>query len=77
MGIKLSTAKYILRSFRKNGKVLKKVEEFNGDLNEIYEKLISLKVKIKEINKIKFLNKKNNVGKKGKKGLNPSIDLKG
>lgn len=49
----------------------------NGNLKESNEKLISLKVKMKQIKKIKSLNKKNNIAKKEKKDLNPSTKFEG
>lgn len=57
LNIKLSTAKYILRSFRKHGKILKKLETKDCDLERFEEKVNFLKAKMEEMNKTK-INKK-------------------
>lgn len=57
LGIKISTAKYILRCFRKNNKVLLKNEGPQLEKQKFNEEIRELKQKIEEANKIRLKRK--------------------
>jgi hypothetical protein len=51
LGIKISTAKHILKCFRKDGKILlKNCASFNSEENNFYTKIQDLKTKVNEMN---------------------------
>jgi hypothetical protein len=51
LGIKISTAKHILKCFRKDGKILlKNCTSFNSEENNFYKKIQDLKTKVNEMN---------------------------